>query len=70
MTPEAVGHYRTTAGALAFMAVVGFLVGAIDTWALPQNLGFIKSDAIFGFSALYLGVAAWMATRQPDPATA
>lgn len=70
MTPDAVGHYHTTAGALAFMGVVGFVAAAIDTWWLPQDLGFIQSDAIFTISTLFFVVAAWMATRQADPATA
>ena len=64
MTPDAVGHYRNAAGALAFMGTLGLLVAGIETWWLPQDLGFIDSDGIFAISTLYLGAAAWMATRR------
>jgi hypothetical protein len=61
---DAVGHYRNSAGALAFMGALGLVIGGIDRFLMPQELGFISGNAIFAFSLLFLAVAAWMASRQ------
>jgi len=69
VTSDAVGHYHTTAGALAFMGAVGMTAAAIDSFWLPQDLGFIDSNAIFAISTLFFVVAGWMWTRRADPST-
>ena len=58
----ALGHYRTSAAALAFMGVLGLGFAAVATVA-GLDFRFIDSDAMMGFSLLYLVTALGMAIR-------
>jgi hypothetical protein len=60
---EASGHYRTAAGAVAFVGTVGLgMTGlALVTGA---DLRFIDPPALLGFSVLFLVVAAAMVARR------
>jgi hypothetical protein len=58
------GHYRTTAGALAFMGALGLSVAGASA-ASAAELRFIEPSAMALFSALYLAVAAVMVAAPP-----
>ena len=57
---SAVGHYRTSAGALGFVGALGVVVGAVST-ATGIELHFIDGQAMVGFSLLYVVIAMYMA---------
>ncbi len=57
---HAVGHYRTSAAALAFVGALGVVVGAAST-AAATELHFIDGHAMMCFSLLYLVTATYMA---------
>jgi len=60
---HAVGHYRTSAAALAFVGALGGIVGAVST-AGGMELHFIDGYAMMGFSLLYVVTAMFMAFPQ------
>lgn len=65
MTPAdegALGHYRTSAAALAFMGVLGLGFAAVSM-AAGLDFRFIDADAMMWFSLLYLVTALGMAIR-------
>ena len=62
---SASGHYRTAAGALAFMGCVGLGMGALAATS-SVDLGFIDANAMFVFSTLFLLVAVAMVMRREE----
>jgi len=54
------GHYRTAAGALAFVGFLGLTAAAVSTVA-ATDLGYIDPGAMAGFSLLYIVTAMAMA---------
>ena len=65
MSDDSSGHYHVSGGAIGFVGVLGLVIGSIDRWLIPQDLGFIDSTAIFTISGVFLAVAAWMLSRRP-----
>ena len=57
---HAVGHYRTSAAAIAFVGALGVVIGAVST-AVGTEMHFIDGRAMMGFSLLYLVTALYMA---------
>lgn len=56
-------HYRTVAGAVAFVGAVGLAVAGFARLS-SMELGFIDPTAMAGFSLLYLATAAAMTRRK------